>query len=811
MIQNLLIPDLWQQEAVQALRRGQDAVVHAPTGAGKTYIFELLHPSLRGQAVFTVPTRALANDKLAEWQGRGWQVGIATGDLALNLDAKIVVATLETQKGNFLKGKGPRLLVIDEYQMIGDAVRGVNYELALALAPPATQLLLLSGSVHNPEDVVAWLRRIGRDAVLIAHHDRPVPLEEVDLLALPNRITAQVRGWWPRLIGNALRADLGPILMFAPLRSSAEDFAQQIAAALPSEQPLSLTAEQDRLAGQRLGRLLRQRVAFHHSGLSYAQRAGLIEPLAKNGQLRVVVATMGLAAGINFSMRSVLVTATSYRAAEFERQVQPDELLQMYGRAGRRGLDDAGYALIAPQPPRLHDARPRQLRRAQPVDWPSLLAVMRGAAERGEEPFGAALELNRRLFTPADIPLGVEHCRETGSMPCGLWVDMERARLARRGVIEILNSRGEWEARPESMTEISLGEALLFERERWSPALSVARALEGRGFGNLVKLPRNNAETAFNDRAFQFGREVSVGRRQNEGTLRLAQWLRRILKRTRLDLAALQENVLSRFPEILMQAGQPAGISVASLVTRGDQLLARLSFAAVRVAAWLDSDGKPLFNPPERRALPPPCRGCAELPWCTTVEIVISPAFAWRRLGLIETDGRPTRRGVIFSFFHHGEGLAIAAALEDETYAIGDLIFDLANLRAGPRFSEDESTFGGRLGAICQKTFERADLPGYLAMGVPVDYGAGASETVREVVEFGVPAHKLLTESLRQGDIERALVEWRSLLRHIAWAPDFDWSRWRELKAAAEHFVANTTSPTMLNLPALTPAQQRKG
>jgi superfamily II RNA helicase len=89
----------------------------------------------------------LANDKLAEWRARGWNVGIATGDLALNLDAKVVVATLETQRTRFLRQEGPKLLVVDEYQMIGDAVRGVHYELALALAPRETQLLLLSGSV----------------------------------------------------------------------------------------------------------------------------------------------------------------------------------------------------------------------------------------------------------------------------------------------------------------------------------------------------------------------------------------------------------------------------------------------------------------------------------------------------------------------------------------------------------------------------------------------------------------------------------------------------------------------------------------
>ena len=110
---NMVVPDLWQQEAVHALRDGKDVVVQAPTGSGKTFIFELLYPSLKGQAIFTVPTRALANDKLAEWRARGWDVGIATGDLALNLNARVLVATLETQRARFLRRDGPQLLVVD--------------------------------------------------------------------------------------------------------------------------------------------------------------------------------------------------------------------------------------------------------------------------------------------------------------------------------------------------------------------------------------------------------------------------------------------------------------------------------------------------------------------------------------------------------------------------------------------------------------------------------------------------------------------------------------------------------------------------
>src|SRR5213594_2415149 len=180
-LNQVTLPDLWQQEAVAALRAGKDVVVQAPNGAGKTLIFELWsnQGKNRGQAIYTVPTRALANDKLAEWRARGWDVGIATGDLAENLEAPVLVATLETQKNRLIQGDGPALLVVDEYQMLGDPDRGLNYELALALAPPQTQLLLLSGSVANPHHIVQWLTRLGRKALLIRHDVRPVPLEEV--------------------------------------------------------------------------------------------------------------------------------------------------------------------------------------------------------------------------------------------------------------------------------------------------------------------------------------------------------------------------------------------------------------------------------------------------------------------------------------------------------------------------------------------------------------------------------------------------------------------------------------------------------
>ena len=564
---NLVVPDLWQQEAVRALREGKDVVVQAPTGSGKTYIFELLYPTLKGQAVFTVPTRALANDKLAEWRARGWDVGIATGDLALNLDAKVIVATLETQRARFLRRDGPKLLVVDEYQMIGDPVRGVHYELALALAPPETQLLLLSGSVGNPQDLVAWLRRIGRDAVLISHQERPVPLEEVDLRNLSDSQFVQSKAFWPRMIGRALRADLAPVLIFAPRRKRSEEMAQAIASAMAIRDPLPLSPAQEALAGKRLSKLLRSRVAYHHSGMSYAVRAGLIEPLAKAGQLDVVVATMGLAAGINFSMRSVLITGTSYMAGNFERHVQPDELLQMFGRAGRRGLDETGYVLVLPDVPRLADAHPRRLKRATQVDWPSLVSVMRGAVAAGDDdtPFAAAVELSHALFSAQKIPLGVEHSLGTGPRPCALWVDGERARFVRRPVIEILNSAEEWEAKTADV-DVSLGRLLVRENGRWIRALCLPRMLDGRGFGNLCKLRAQGI----------YGREIPLATLMGDDVFSLVKWLHKIVGVRVLTRAHFGESILPRIPDFI------GGAAIAEVVTRHNTVSARIDFSGLQ-------------------------------------------------------------------------------------------------------------------------------------------------------------------------------------------------------------------------------------
>jgi superfamily II DNA/RNA helicase len=810
---NLIIPDKWQQDAVKFLREGFDVVVQAPTGSGKTYIFELIYDSLKGQAIYTVPTRALANDKLAEWRQRGWDVGIATGDLAENLNAKVVVATLETQKARFLRREGPRLLVIDEYQLLADPVRGTNYELILSLAPPETQLLLLSGSVANPPEIVDWLRRNGRRVELVEHRQRPVPLEEVMLSDLPARAPANARGYWPKLISRALISDLGPILVFAPRRQGAEDLAISLASALPAEEPLVLTPEQSVLAGEPLARLLRSRVAFHHSGLSYAVRAGIIEPLAKKGQLRVVVATMGLAAGINFSMRSVLVTGTHYQAGNFQRHVRADELLQMFGRAGRRGLDEIGYALVTPEIPRLHEAFPSRLRRADPIDWPSMIAVMQEAARRGEDPFRAVTEVATHLFSTRPLLIGVEKfyertersgagavANEESILVCGFPVDAERGRLVRRHEAEMLNSRGEWELCPPMSDTVLSHLWIRKDNGRWRPALTLATTLQPLGFGNLCKI-------RWDKNRFEYGRELPVASVTDKGWL-AAKWFRKVLREHYPLIPANRTLAPEKFlSDLVPLIAKEVKGEFHDFVLRKNTAYGRFRFGGASARGHLDDQERYLANPEIRRSYPLACQRCACRSECEALDVSASPAFAWRQLGLIDERGVPTRRGIIFSFFNQGEGLAIAAGLEEADYPINDLVFDLADLRAGHRFAMDDSRAGGRLAAICQNRYHRASFSGYLELGLPIAYGSGASEVVRDLVEHQIGRHKLVNDNIRHGDIERALTEWRSLLRQIVQAPDCQWERWKQLQEIASVYVLTTQSPARQPLPALAPNQ----
>jgi superfamily II DNA/RNA helicase len=824
LLNQVTVPDLWQQQAVAGLRTGQDVVVQAPTGSGKTLIFELWSNAgkNRGQAIYTVPTRALANDKLAEWRARGWEVGIATGDLAENLSAPIIVATLETQKHRLIQGDGPTLLVVDEYQMLADPDRGLNYELALALAPARTQLLLLSGSVGNPQDIVKWLRRLGRDALLVRSDHRPVPLDEVNANSLSYHVPSEIRGYWPRLIAKALAENLGPILVFAPRRQGAESLAAELTRYLPTPNPLTLRVDQKQLVGEHLAKMLKNRIAYHHSGLSYGARAGVIEPLAKAGQLRVVVATMGLAAGINFSLRSVALAADSYRRDQIEHPLRPDEILQMFGRAGRRGIDEMGYVLVTANDIRLREAYPAHLSRSGMVDWGALLGLMSAAADHGQDPFTEAVRVQERLFSTKPIFLGVEESLKNPVTPCGLKTDAERARHVRKRVREILNTRGEWELLPNP-SEKPLREICVMQRipdpvmhrlhsrnsdievEEFRPALrpvlSEPAALEKTGTGILTVVSHQNDVPIY-------GRSITVAEILNDNRVLLVKWIRRLTRWTgrQAPVDVWQQKIVPLIENKLAQMWTP----VVRLETQGHKIVALVSLADLTMRVPVDSYGVALWRPMERDVLPPDCARCSLVPVCRQLPTQTGVAMLWRRLGLVDSAGVPTPRGRIVSFFSQGYGLAIGAGLEDESYALDELIYDLANLDAGFRFCGEENRWAGRLPMACRQIYGVQSITGYLENGVPPKYGSGAEQIISSIHKNPASKSAWVTEFLGAGDIDRVIIEWRSMLRQISHAPTLEWPRWTALQAMAKGILNETESPTLTELPPLDYAQTRR-
>src|SRR5207247_10407530 len=131
----------------------------------------------------------------------------------------------------------------------------------------------------------------------------------------------------------------------------------------------------------------------------------------------------------------------------------------------------------------------------------------------------------RACFSVQRVPFGVEHSLDIGLRPCGLWVTDERARFVRRGMIEMLNSREQWETKPAAES-VMLGRAFVRENDRWRRALTMQRMLDGVGMGNLCRLREQN----------HYGRELPVATVPASGEVALVKWLKKGLKKENAQL-----------------------------------------------------------------------------------------------------------------------------------------------------------------------------------------------------------------------------------------------------------------------------------
>jgi hypothetical protein len=305
-----------------------------------------------------------------------------------------------------------------------------------------------------------------------------------------------------------------------------------------------------------------------------------------------------------------------------------------------------------------------------------------------------------------------------------------------------------------------------------------------------------------------FVREMTVADELSQGRLLIAKWVRRMTNwdGRQVEAVVWDEKIVPLLREKLAGQNTP----LLGFVRQDRKIMAHLGLDQLQTRVPVDDHGVAIYRPIEREVLPHDCARCHLVETCKHLSTATGTALLWRRLGLVDAAGVPTRRGRVVSFFQQGDGLAIAAGLEDATYPMEELVYDLANLDAGFRFCGDDNRWGGRLAAACHERFGLQSVPGYLENGMPPKYGAGAERIVAAVHKDPQSKHAWVTDLTGPGDIDRVIIEWRSLLRQISHAPALEWNRWTELQQLAKATLNETASPTMTDLPPLEYHQTRR-
>jgi helicase len=367
-----------QAEALPYALRGEHLVLSIPTAAGKSLVAYLaIAQRLKqegGKAFYIVPLRALAREKyedLKAFEKLGLKIGISTGDLDesdVRL-SKYDVIVCTSEKADSLLRHGLhwldkiKVLVIDEIHLIHDPTRGPTLEVIIAQIKalnPQTQLIALSATIKNAVELADWL-----GGKLIQSDWRPVILKEGvffhNTIKYNDNSTKKIEGDTKKalelLVQESLK-DGGQTLIFVNNRKSTVSLANRLSsvvAALLTEDEKkqlkklvgSMKKEQAEIVSieQSLVTSVESGVAFHHAGLESSQRR-LVEQGFKDHQIKCIVATPTLAAGVNIPARRVIIRDLWRYDENFGMAPIPIlEYKQQAGRAGRPRYDSVGDAI----------------------------------------------------------------------------------------------------------------------------------------------------------------------------------------------------------------------------------------------------------------------------------------------------------------------------------------------------------------------------------------------------------------------------------------------------------------------------------
>ncbi|PCK26399.1 DEAD/DEAH box helicase [Rhodococcus qingshengii] len=338
-----------QEEAVMELVSGANVILATPTGSGKSMVAIGAHfyaMSLGKRTYYTAPIKALVSEKffaLCEVFGAE-NVGMMTGDAAVNSSAPIICATAEIV-ANLALREGPNSdigqVVMDEFHFYSEPDRGWAWQVPLIELPHA-QFLLMSATLGEvdffSEDLT---RRTGKPTTVVSGTERPVPL-------MFSYATTPVG----ETIEDLVTTNQSPVYIVHFTQAAALERAQ----ALTSVNFCS-KAEKEAIAealggfrfttgfGKTLSRLVRHGIGVHHAGMLPKYRR-LIEVLAQDGLLKVICGTDTLGVGINVPIRTVLLTGLAKYDGVRTRHLKAREFHQIAGRAGRAGYDTMGTVVV---------------------------------------------------------------------------------------------------------------------------------------------------------------------------------------------------------------------------------------------------------------------------------------------------------------------------------------------------------------------------------------------------------------------------------------------------------------------------------
>ena len=392
-------PDAFQLDALSAIEHS-DCLVTAPTGSGKTWIAEKTIARIHtggGRSWYACPLKALSNAKYAEFSAIFGQqhVGILTGDRKENPDASIIVGTTEILRNQLYDAmhRGELLaadfVVLDEAHFLGDPDRGVVWEEIMIYLPQRIPLLLLSATIGNADQIAGWLSSIRSSrCAVIRESQRPValvplflhpsgtllPLIEPAKTAGKEKIYKKVAGFLKtkrsrhrRMPDDLLPFDdvlrvlkkyhLLPAIFFLKSRADCDRALEQCRGRLLPD-PCRNAGLKERIEtfGHQSLHVIHHRqrwflenlaLGSHHAGQLPAWKL-ILERLMSEGLLDAVFATSTVAAGVNFPARTVVfLNSDRFNGTQFL-PLDATEFHQMTGRAGRRGMDNIGFALLLP-------------------------------------------------------------------------------------------------------------------------------------------------------------------------------------------------------------------------------------------------------------------------------------------------------------------------------------------------------------------------------------------------------------------------------------------------------------------------------